>query len=257
MKVSIIIPFINAFEYTKNCLFSIKECTPEIDYEIILVDNGSNESNDDFYSYAKGCATLIRNEENEGFPKAINQGIFASKGDFICILNNDTVVSPGWMEHLLFHLEKDYIDIVGPCTNSISGTQQVYFKAYYNKEDFYSKANLFYEERKGKYEPLHRLVGFCLVMKRKVIDAVGCFDEIFTPGNFEDDDFCMRAIDRGFHCVVAQDVFIHHFGSVTHQQLSLDYANLLDMNKKLFDRNWPQGRYLDMIVKNRMIPKWE
>ena len=105
--ISIIIPVFNQHEMTKECLDAIRENTQN--YQIILVDNGSDPPIpiDDFqngYSTPYGDIfpgdIVIRNETNLGFPVAINQGIRASKGDVICVLNNDVIVTPGWTDRL-------------------------------------------------------------------------------------------------------------------------------------------------------------
>ena len=86
--------------------------------------------------------------------------------------------------------------------------------------------------------PFHRLVFYCVAIKKEVIDKVGLLDEVYTPGNYEDDDFCMRAIEAGFKLGIARDVYVHHFGSVTHKALNLDYRELVTRNRKIFDTKW-------------------
>ncbi|MCX6743532.1 MAG: glycosyltransferase [Candidatus Parcubacteria bacterium] len=79
-----------------------------------------------------------------------------------------------------------------------------------------------------------------------MIDKIGLLDEQFSPGNFEDDDFCLRAIEAGFKLGIAQDVFIHHEGSATHKSLNLDYQTLMATNLAKFQAKWPQKRYVEL-----------
>jgi len=230
-KFSIVIPVCNNEELTKECVKSIKKNS--FDFEIIIVDNGSKNAQNFGDQY-------VRNEKNLGFPVAVNQGIKRATGKNIVILNNDTIVSPGWLQYFENHLKK--YDLVGPCTNNISGLQCVDVGAINDNPNFYQKANSFHEKNNGQSEPLSRLVFFCVAIKREVIDKIGYLDEIFSPGNFEDDDFCLRAIEAGFRCGVAKDILIWHFGSITHKSENIDLKKLLEKNGKVFAEKWGKAR---------------
>src|ERR1044071_10297781 len=96
-RVSLVIPLYNQVEYTRRCVESLARCT-EQPYELILVDNGSTDGTGEFLASVK--ATVIRNAVNLGCAKAWNQGVRAATGDVIGILNNDIVVTPGWLGRL-------------------------------------------------------------------------------------------------------------------------------------------------------------
>ena len=110
-SVSLVIALYNQVDYTRRCIESILECTPR-PYELILVDNASVDATAD---YVRGLsATVISNRTNLGCAKAWNQGIRASHGDVVGILNNDIVVTPGWIEKLLDFRERGAHGIVCP-----------------------------------------------------------------------------------------------------------------------------------------------
>ena len=244
---SIIIPVHNQMEMTQACIESIVVNTD--DYEIIIVDNGSSLKVDiDFY-YSELPVKMICNKENLGFPKAVNQGIEASNGDVVVILNNDVIVTSHWLENLQWHLSNG-LDMVGPCTNSISGPQQVLIDKYDNEQELNTAAMAFQLKNAFQSMPFHRLVFYCVAIKREVIDTVGLLDEIYTPGNCEDDDYCMRAISAGFKLGIAKDVFVHHFGSVTHKALGIDYQELIARNQKILNERWGGG-YQELINLNQ------
>ena len=234
-KFSIIIPVKDNLEMTQKCLNSIKEHTT--DYEIIIVDNGSSPA------YA-GSEQIIRNEQNLGFPVAVNQGIKVAQGEVIVILNNDTLVTPGWLDHLAEHLKT--FDIIGPVSNSVSGPQKINTFSPGDTRGLDNYAVSRYVNNQGRAIPFHRLVFFCVAIKKSVIDKIGLLDEQFSPGNFEDDDFCLRAVEAGFKLGIAQDVFIHHEGSATHKSLNLDYQTLMATNLAKFQAKWPQKRYVEL-----------
>lgn len=234
-KFSIIIPICGNLDMSKKCFDSIGEHTD--DFEIIAVVNGG-----EFPFSVPG--KIIRNEQNLGFPVAVNQGIKAAQGEIIVILNNDTLVTPGWLDHLDEHLKT--FDIIGPVSNYVSGPQKIEVGIYTIPDGLNSQAAKIYSENQGRAIPFHRLVFFCVVIKKEVINKIGLLDEQFSPGNFEDDDFCLRAVEAGFKLGIAQDVFIHHYGSVTHKSLDLDYQTLMAINLAKFQQKWPQKRYVEL-----------
>ncbi|MCX5686631.1 MAG: glycosyltransferase, partial [Candidatus Omnitrophica bacterium] len=104
MKCDIIIPVWNQKDITKDCIDSIARNT-KYPYCLILIDNASDN---DTKRYLEGVrdnnaldVILIRNEKNLGFVKAVNQGLKASSAPYICIFNNDTVTTPGWLEEMV------------------------------------------------------------------------------------------------------------------------------------------------------------
>ena len=255
--VSIVIPVWNQVDYTVACLESIANCTPE-PHEIIVVDNGSTDGTKLFlaeYVRLKRNMTVIENERNLGFPVACNQGIAFSKGEHILLLNNDVVVSPEWLKGMLecMAAQPDY-GVVGPRTNSISGPQQFTDGKYSNPEEFTEFAQGFRKTFRNYRIPFWRIVGFCMLIKREVIEKIGTFDERFSPGNFEDDDFCLRSILAGYRNVICGDVFVHHHGSASHR--SIDHGKLLEKNQEKFIAKWKgwQAEHSTisccMIVKN-------
>lgn len=237
---SLIILTYNELEYTKKCIKSIKRRTPQ-DHEIIFVDNGSTDGTVKWLrEQVKGHKNfrLIENGKNLGFAKGCNQGIEASQGEFILLLNNDTVVSEGWLGRMLECLAfAPDAGIVGPMTNSISGLQAI-DDNYGSVEYLDTYAAKFKEGYRHRRIPLRRIVGFCMLFKRSLAEQIGLLDESFGTGNFEDDDFCLRAELAGYRNYIAGDVVIHHFGSRSFIGNRIDYGAAIAGNRKVIDRKW-------------------
>jgi choline kinase/GT2 family glycosyltransferase/predicted Zn-dependent protease len=237
---SIVILTFNQLEFTKQCIDSIRKHTPE-PHEIIFVDNGSTDGTVKWLKgLLKGNANykLIENKQNFGFAKGCNQGIEASAGEYILLLNNDVIVTQGWLSAMFEHLSSSVdIGIVGPMTNNISGFQKV-VSADYELKDLDSYAKSFHEQNRYRRVFVRRVVGFCMLFNRDLIDKVGMLDEQFGSGNFEDDDLCLRAALQGYKNVIAGDVFIHHFGSQSFKGNKINYDEALSRNKKLFVEKW-------------------
>jgi glycosyltransferase involved in cell wall biosynthesis len=145
----------------------------------------------------------------------------------------------GWREGN-HHAERDAyggVGLVGPLTNCASGYQQIDV-GYTNLDALDSFSWEHAKKYRGQTKAVDRLIGFCLLIRREVIDQIGPFDERFGVGNFEDDDFCRRARDAGWRLVVAQDAFIHHFGHRTFDAAGIDLNALLERNQRIYDEKW-------------------
>lgn len=233
---SIVIVTFNEFPYTKECIDSIRLRTDE-PYELIFVDNGSTDGTADYLESLSGVK-LIRNPDNKGFPAAANQGIKAAQGNQVLLLNNDTVVTTGWLRRLLNALHSSStIGMVGPCSNQVSGPQMIPV----SYTDMSSMDGFAWDHGKRHvrlYEETDRLIGFCLLIRKAVIEQIGCLDERFGIGCFEDDDICLRAMRAGWHLLIARESFVHHYGSRTFAAVGVDYAQLIRSNQQRFQDKW-------------------
>jgi O-antigen biosynthesis protein len=236
-KASIIIPTRNNLEYTKLCLGSIHQLT-NTRYEIIVVDNGSTDGTIEFLQQHPQIK-VIYNNQNLGFPSACNQGINKAIGDYLVVLNNDTVVSYQWLERLIQIAESDdRIGLIGPKSNYVAGAQQDVTVNYRSATEMLDYAELLFLNYGTQWQEVALIVGFCMFIKRQVIEKIGLFDERFGIGNFEDNDFCLRTRIAQFKIAMALGIFIHHYGSKTFTQEKIDYEQLLQINQKKFMEKW-------------------
>jgi GT2 family glycosyltransferase len=135
----------------------------DVPYEIIVVDNASTDGTID-YLERQNDITLIKNGENLGFAKECNQGIDVSKGEFIVLLNNDTIVTKNWLKNMVdFMNNHEDAGIAGPVTNNVSGIQKINvdLKTIDDIHKFAGKYN--YSDL--KYKKVIRLVGFCMMIR--------------------------------------------------------------------------------------------
>jgi len=254
-KFSIIIPVCGNEDLTNQCLYSIAKNL--LGFEVIVIDNGSAlpfQFSPDLLRFRTSAKyNIIRNEKNLGFPIAVNQGIKAATGEIIVVLNNDTLVFQNFFSALEKHLK--IYDMVGPVSNSVSGPQKIVSPNFGSQNPIADFAYNIYQEKLGAIYPWHRLVFFCVAIKREVIDKIGLLDEQFSPGNFEDDDFCLRAIEAGFKLGVAEDIFIYHAGSATHKSLNIAHQQLMATNQAKFQAKWPEWKY--QFLKRKCLKNFE
>lgn len=238
MKTSIIILTYNELELTKKCLASINKYTDQEEIELIIVDNGSSDGTKDYLSKLQD-AKVILNEKNLGFAKGCNQGIEAAAGDNLLFLNNDTMVTKNWLSNMLRVLyQSEQTGMVGPVSNYVSGAQMLP-DTYQTLEEMEPFAEAYCEREKHKTKRVLRLVGFCLLVKRDVIEEIGPFDERFGYGSFEDDDLCLRALQKGYSLEIALDAFVHHHGHATftaNQDININ--DLYMENRQRFTEKW-------------------
>ncbi|MGQ9646094.1 MAG: glycosyltransferase [Thermodesulfobacteriota bacterium] len=240
-KVSIVVLTFNELEYTKRCVENIRKHTPE-PHEIIFVDNGSKDGTVKWLKkliQENPNFKLIENKTNLGFAKGCNQGIAASSGEYILLLNNDVLVTEGWLSGMIECLNSaPEIGVVGPMTNHISGPQKVPHPDYgpIDRLDRYAEA--FREKYRYRRIPATRIVGFCMLFRRKLVEQIGFLDETFGSGNYEDDDFCLRASLEGYKNLIAGDVFVHHYGSRSFIGNGINYDASLAANRKKFSQKW-------------------
>jgi GT2 family glycosyltransferase len=239
-KVSIVIlTFNNCKETTIPCIDSVLKHTSRERVEIIAVDNNSHdETKECLLAYEKANEKYFKaiiNTINYGYAKGNNIGINASSGDIVILLNNDTVVTPNWLEALLDKFEQhEKIGLVGAVSNSVGNEQQV-FNPSLDITNFHSFAEEYVSKRKGNYFFTENLGFFCVAISRDVLNKIGLLDENFGVGMFEDTDYCVRALNSDYKLAVAEDCFVFHSGSFSFKKLGTEkFQELFLKNYKYF-----------------------
>ena len=237
-SATIIICVHNALESTSTCLTSLVHSVSR-PFNIILVDDGSDKPTRRFlrqFVQQTPNVDLICNETARGYTYAANQGLKASQADYSILLNSDTILTDGWLEKIIRCGESDSrIGIVGPLSNAASyqsipelATDKGTWKN--NKIpkgwSIQSIGKGIEANSQARYPRVPILNGFCLAIKRQVIERIGYLDEkTFSEGYGEENDYCFRASSAGFQLTVCDDVYIFHsksrsFGSTRRNVLA-------------------------------------
>lgn len=252
MLTSIIILTCNNLEYNKRCINSIRKYTKRGTFELIVVDNNSQDGTLVWLEKQQDVR-IISNNINLGFPKGCNQGIKAASGDFVMLLNNDTVVTKNWLDNLITAISSSNdIAAVGADTNYCSYHPRIPV-TYKNLKEMQSFAAEYNISNSDKWEYVIKLVGFCVLYKKEVFEKVGLLDEQFSPGNFDDDDMSLRVIKAGYKMLLCHDTFIHHYGSKSFGQdmsgfnlcYSTNHQKFID--KWLFDPFYALDKRVEMV----------
>jgi GT2 family glycosyltransferase len=241
-RASLIVLTFNNLAINRLCIESILRNTLRPDYELIVVDNASKDGTPDYLrSLAKVYPQikLILNESNRGFAGGNNQGIRAATGEYVVLLNNDTVLPRGWLGRLLRHLERDpKVGLVGPVTTGAANEAYVatQYKTLAAMEAFAARQ---FHAHAGETFPLAVPALFCAAARRALFDEVGLLDERYEIGLFEDDDLAVRVRRAGYRTLCARDVFVHHFQCEGFKQFGdKGYLKLFNANRERFERKW-------------------
>ncbi len=249
-SASIILPCWNALWHTRRCVESLGKWTT-YPYEMIVIDNGSTDGTGRFLAELRakalrgrlgkslrGCR-VIANESNRGFAKAINQGMQAARGRHIVWLNNDVVVTPGWLDRLVGHAESSSdIAAVGPCANTMAVVRGDWRRGRVGAKMLPFFAEAWAARHEGERAEAEVLYGFCFLVKRSAVKRAGLLDETFSPACYEDDDYCVRLRWLGYKLVVAKDVFVYHRGHASFRANRMSYRRQLSRNLVLFKTKW-------------------
>jgi GT2 family glycosyltransferase/polysaccharide pyruvyl transferase WcaK-like protein/glycosyltransferase involved in cell wall biosynthesis len=240
--VSILIVTYNSAEYVQLCLEALLRNTSYPSYEVIVVDNASQDRTAELLEEFAGRdprLSVTRNDRNLGFSTANNLAAGLARGEYLVLLNIDAVPTPGWMGRLMRHSAKHpEVGLVVPVTNNIGNEAKIRV-SYRNLTEMERFAVTLAAEQMGQSFDLTVGPLFCAFLPRAVWDQVGPLDERFKIGMFEDDDFSIRIRKAGLRIVAAEDCFVHHFGAGSFSKLAPAYCQeVFATNKRLFEEKW-------------------
>jgi GT2 family glycosyltransferase len=242
-RASILIVTYGNLELTRLCLCSLQRAAGPLPFEILVVDNSSPDGTAAYLREVEGSGLLplraILNRDNRGFAAANNQAAEQARGDVLVLLNNDTVVRPGWLEALVATLDADpSVGLVGPVTNS-SGTDAQLGTPYHDLDEMQTFAAAYTAAHAGKTTEPVMLALFCTALPRALYTEIGGLDERYGLGLFEDDDLAMAVRRAGRNLVLRRDVFVHHYGGAAFGKLPpRRYLRLWWQNRRRFERKW-------------------
>ena len=237
-EIDIVVPVFNALSDVKLCLESIKHRQDGCKVRVFVVNDGSDaETTNWLRDYCDNeLFLLIEHPHNLGYTRAVNSGLRATTAPYAITLNSDTIVTTGWLKGLLRCINASQeIGIAGPLSNAASwqnvpqlfdtdGTFAINVLGPDATPD--SMAAIVAQASRRTYPRVPFVNGFCFMIKRAVLNAVGFMDEEnFPVGYGEENDFCIRAADAGFALAIADDTYVFHaksksFGHSKRKELS-------------------------------------
>lgn len=279
MDCSIIIVNYKTLELTSNCVDSIiKSHTKNIDYEIIVVDNASEDGSiQKIKSQFPEIQTII-NQENLGFSKANNIGIKASSGDYILLLNSDTIVEADTLKITMDFIKKHkHIGALGckivlpngkldlACKRSFPTPLNGIYHSLHLDTGFpdnkrFGEYNLTYIDE-NKTCSIDCIMGAFMLVPRKVIDEVGMLDEDFFMYG-EDIDWCYRIKNAGYQIMYYPEARIFHhkkasgIGKRNPRVIEAFYDSMIIFYKKHYQNKYSKLTYWCVVTGTTCIKKW-
>ncbi len=217
--VSIIIPVYNRYRYTYRCLASLLAMTRDVDYELIVVDDGSNDETSRMLSMVRNIKAF-RTDGNVGPLLANNAGARLASGKYLLFLNNDMVFKESWLNPLVEMMERDpQIGIVGPKLIYGDGTLQQAGCIAWNRlrlsTRHYGAGD---DPRRSEYNYLKEvdyIMGACLLIRRNLFMEIGGFSEEYVPAYYEDADLALTVRTLGYKVIYQPKSEIIHYHGIT------------------------------------------
>jgi O-antigen biosynthesis protein len=252
--VAIIIPTMDNRAYLEPCLLSLADNTRDVKYQIYVVNNGAPGSCDGLYApHTIGLDT----GGNIGWERGLQRGLDMSNSPLVLFLNDDTLflhTQQNWLAHLVNDLDDPTVAAAGPSSNMVAGSQSI-------------TQQLLEPRYLARY-----LIGFCLLVRRSTLDAVGGIDTTLPGG--DDIDLSIRFRVAGYKLVCDRQSFVYHYGFRTgervhggpsvpggwnSQQMIAATANALiaKHGQAAFDEAWrndPLGKYHTPIPVEPALP---
>lgn len=258
--VSIIVVAYNRLEKTKQCINSIITHTVGIDYELVLVDNGSSPEILDYYkSVPFNNKKIIRITKNMQLSYGIFKGTKSCNGKYIALLGNDIVVTKNWMENILKCFNSDRkIGMVCAMSSNISNLQQVNYE-FKNLEDVNRFAEKFNISDSRKWHERLRLITAGAVYKAECIHIAGDWDYGFFH-DFVDDDLSFHIRRAGYKTILCKDVFVHHDHIIGTEKRDGEFIKSLENGRENFKKKyygvdaWEDVNNFELVMQSMIKP---
>ncbi len=270
MDLSIIIVNYNVKEFLQNLIHSIEKASKNIEYEIIVTDNASNDGSVDFLREKFPQIKLIANQKNLGFSKANNQGLSIAKGKYLLLLNPDTLIREDTFEKMIEFFDTTPqagmagCKILNPdgslqlaCRRSFPGPWTSFCKvsglsSLFPGSRIFARYNLTYLDENKTYE-VDAISGSFMMLRKETYDKVGGLDEEFFMYG-EDLDFCYRVQKSGYKVFYVHNTQIIHYKGESTKRSSIDETKVFYDAMHLFVKKHLSSSFIvEVILRSAIV----
>lgn len=230
--ISIIVVSRNVIDLLRSCLKSVFEASHNLNVEVIVVDNASQDGTVDSLKRDYPQVQVIANQENLGFPKANNQAIKQATGRYILLLNPDTIVYPEALLKMTRYMDDHpEIGLIGPKVLTRAGTIQYdcarnfpdlwgcfteisFLRRVFPRSRIFGHQYMTYWDHEDS-RPVPCLVGAAMMVRRSAAESIGWFLDETIPMYLEDIDYCYRINQAGWTAYYLSEAIIEHWGGAS------------------------------------------
>ena len=226
--IDVIVPVYLGLDDLKNCLDSVFDSRCQTNFELILINDCTPDAAISKYlrefAHTHDQAILLENEKNLGFTGTVVRAMALHPDRDVVLLNSDTIVSHNWLDRLINHAYSSRkISSVTPFSNNASICGYPKFLGYEELPEGWTPAMIDAQARaanSGLSVKIPTAVGFCMFIRRDSLREAGSFDAESFPGYGEENDFSVRASQKGWTHLLAADTFVYHKGAVSFKESS-------------------------------------
>lgn len=257
MYHSIVLTVYNAPNDVILCLKSLSSSLDFSCVQLIIVDDASKKETqkilNDFAAEHRNII-LVRHEENQGYLHSVNDGIKYAQGDIITLLNSDTFIPCDFTSRILACFEHDKtIGVASPVLSHGNPFSVPLICHQLNQKKDIRMLSSLVEDMNNKaknilpdYPDIVFPDGACFSISHNVLESIGNFNEAYSPGYFEELEFCMRAHQKGFRCVLIENLYVYH---KSHASFGKRKTNVyMKQNQNLFYTHWG-NEYIKLLKK--------
>lgn len=260
-RVTIVVPVYGDITATKDCLLALSKYIDHQKHTVTIVNDNGPEADTmekmiNVFIKKHSNFHYFRNENNVGFIKTCNKAVLEldTTSNDILLLNSDTEVTKGFLEEMLNVLyTEDSIGVVSPRSNNATIMTVPLSSATRKGIEAKDSFELFKELKKTapRYSIVPTAHGFCMLIKRELINQYGLFDEVFGKGYGEEVDFCLRIGMHGYKSVISNHAYVFHLEA---RSFTLETKNqLLEKNNQIIKKRYPAYQQLVSTYINEAL----
>jgi GT2 family glycosyltransferase len=246
-RVSVVIPVHDKFHFTYHCLLALTLAQVDASFEVIVVDDGSSDRTLRLAEVVGGVRR-VRHDEARGFVFACNAGAAEARGEFVVLLNNDTEVTSGWLDELLWPFAHfDEVGLTGAKLLFPDGRLQDAGGIVWSNGNpwNYARGGNPHDPRFNYARQVDYVSGACLAIRRNLWQELGGLAESYAPAYFEDTDLAFRVREKGLKTVYAPLARVVHFeGGTNGRDIESGVKRFQEINRPKFKARWA-GKFRD------------
>ncbi|HEX2283146.1 MAG TPA: glycosyltransferase [Thermomicrobiales bacterium] len=222
------------------CIATVLSDTDYPNYELLVLDDEMDAERTAWLGSLVAQHHHVRRlqvDAGSGLGARLNRGLAAAEGQIVVFLDDETIVTPGWLTRLTHQLADGTVGLVGPGTNRSSAEAMIEV-AYDDAEQFVRFAQQQAIDHDGEQTPVRVVPLFCAAARRDVVERIGPLDDGYQGAMFQAEDYALRLKAAGYTLVWARDVFVHRAGPTRSLEQDVRAISARASDQRRFEAKW-------------------